>query len=117
MAGKHKLNKQQIAMVKVMADKGDSVLSIAEFVKVDYKTIKAYLTKYDVMNDAEVQGMVKALKEKELEDLYILNAKARQRLHELLDEGKTKMIETIALMDRSFRKGDYWKVIARTYLI
>ena len=48
--------------------------------------------------------MVDIIKEKEIADLYLLGAKARNRLHELMDEGKTKTIETVALMDRSFQQ-------------
>jgi hypothetical protein len=33
-----------------------------------------------------------------------LGAKARKRLHELLDEGNTKAIETTAIMDRTFQQ-------------
>ena len=36
--------------------------------------------------------------------MYLLGAKARARLHELLDEGNTRVIETVALMDRSFQQ-------------
>ena len=39
-----------------------------------------------------------------VEDLYLLGAKGRQRLHELLDQGNSKMIETIALVDRTFQQ-------------
>ena len=48
--------------------------------------------------------MVDLIKEREINDLYLLGAKARNRLHELVDEGKTKTIETVALMDRSFQQ-------------
>jgi len=48
--------------------------------------------------------MIDVIKEKEVSDLYLLGAKARKRLHELLDEGNTKTIETVALMDRSFQQ-------------
>ena len=46
--------------------------------------------------------MVDIIKEKEIADLYLLGAKARNRLHELIDEGNTKALETTAVMDRSF---------------
>ena len=34
----------------------------------------------------------------------MLGGKARARLHELLDEGKTRAIETTAIMDRCFQQ-------------
>jgi hypothetical protein len=34
----------------------------------------------------------------------LLGGKTRARLHELLDEGKTKAIETTAVMDRCFQQ-------------
>ena len=43
-------------------------------------------------------------KDKELDDLFLIGVKARKRLHELLDEGKTKPIETTAIMDRAFQQ-------------
>ncbi len=48
--------------------------------------------------------MVEQIKVRELDDLYLLGAKGRKRLHDLLDEGQTKMIETIALVDRTFQQ-------------
>ena len=48
--------------------------------------------------------MVELIKKRGLEDLYLLGAKGRHPLHDLLDEGKTKMIETIALVDRTFQQ-------------
>lgn len=48
--------------------------------------------------------MVDIIKEKEIADLYLLGAKARNRLHKLLGEGNTKTIEITAVMDRSFQQ-------------
>lgn len=48
--------------------------------------------------------MVNIIKELEIDDLYLLGAKARKRLHELLDQGDTKAIEITAVMDRSFQQ-------------
>jgi hypothetical protein len=42
--------------------------------------------------------------EAEVNDLISIGTKARKRLHQLLDEGKTKAIETTAVMDRSFQQ-------------
>jgi hypothetical protein len=48
--------------------------------------------------------LVNLIKEKEINDLYLIGAKARHRINELLDEGNTKVIETVAVMDRSFQQ-------------
>jgi hypothetical protein len=65
--------------------------------------VKKYL-QCEVYNDPEIKRMLDVIKEKEVSDLYLLGAKARKRLHELLDEGNTKTVETVALMDRSFQQ-------------
>lgn len=83
---------------------GQSRWSIAEKMGWDYRTVKKYVQDYQTIPDAEVKALVEEIKEREKADLYILNQRARLRLHELLDEGKTKMIETIALADRSFQQ-------------
>jgi len=57
-----------------------------------------------VAESPEVQVLIDLITQKEIEDLRLLGAKARNRLHELIDEGKTKMIETCAVMDRSFQQ-------------
>jgi hypothetical protein len=61
------------------------------------------LKRPEAFEDSEIKELVEEIKEKEVTDLYLLGGKARNRLHELLDGGQTKMIETIALMDRSFQ--------------
>ena len=47
---------------------------------------------------------MKKLGKTEINDLYLLGAKGRKRLHELVDSGNSKMIETIALVDRVFQQ-------------
>ena len=68
-----------------------------------YPPVRKYLQS-EVYNDPEIMRMMDIIKEKEIAALYLLGAKARNRLHELMDEGKTKTIETVALMDRSFQQ-------------
>lgn len=48
--------------------------------------------------------MVELIKRRELEDLCVLGAKGRHRVHELLDQGKSRTIETIAPVDRTFQQ-------------
>jgi hypothetical protein len=55
-------------------------------------------------NNPSISQLVELIKEKERADLYLLRAKGRNRLHDLMDEGNSKMIETIALVDRTFQQ-------------
>lgn len=83
-------NKSQIARKMGMTDSG-------------HNTIIRYL-KHKRMESPEVIALAEAIKETEIKDLTLIGVKARIRLHELLDEGKTKPIETVAIMDRSFQQ-------------
>jgi hypothetical protein len=95
--------KKELAQYKALNDLGLTPNAIAVRAKRDPKTVRKYLQS-EVYDDPEIMRMVDIIKEKEINDLYFLGAKARKRLHELLDEGKTKTIETVALMDRSFQQ-------------
>lgn len=95
--------KTDLARFKAMRNLGMSNTAIGKKTGFDPKTVKYYLSS-EVYNDPAIQIMVEAIKEKELDDLYLLGAKARKRLHELLDEGQTKAIETTAVMDRVFQQ-------------
>ncbi len=95
--------KKELAQYKALNDLGLTPNAIAARARRDPKTVRKYLQS-EVYNDPEIQNMVEVIKEKEISDLYLLGAKARKRLHELLDEGNTKTIETVALMDRSFQQ-------------
>jgi hypothetical protein len=98
-----KPSKKELARMKAMSELGESPNAIAKRMRKSHNTVQKYLAS-DVYNDPEIAGMVETIKEKELADLYLLGAKGRHRLHELVDEGKTKMIETIALVDRVFQQ-------------
>jgi hypothetical protein len=78
--------------------------AIAKRVGRDPKTVRYYLQSPVYETDPDLQEMVELIKARELDDLYLLGAKGRKRLHDLLDEGQTKMIETIALVDRTFQQ-------------
>jgi hypothetical protein len=95
--------KTELARFKAMSDLGLTPNAIGSRTDRDPKTVRKYLQS-EVYNDPEITQMVDIIKEKEISDLYLLGAKARKRLHELLDDGKMKAIETVATMDRSFQQ-------------
>ena len=98
-----KPTKTELARFKAMSDLGLTPNAIGTRTGRDPQTVRKYLGS-EVYNDPEITRMVDIIKEKEIADLYLLGAKARNRLHELMDEGNTKTIETVALMDRSFQQ-------------
>ncbi|MBI3001857.1 MAG: helix-turn-helix domain-containing protein [Deltaproteobacteria bacterium] len=98
-----KPTKTELARMKAMHDLGLSPTAIAKKIGRSHNTVSKYL-RSEVYNDPQISQLVERIKEKEVQDLYLLGGKARARLHELLDEGNTKVIETVALMDRSFQQ-------------
>ena len=102
MPGK-KPTKKELATMKVMHEIGESPTAIARRLGRSHNTVIKYLES-DVFNDPDIGELVERIRKKEVEDLYLLGAKGRQRLHELLDQGNSKMIETIALVDRTFQQ-------------
>jgi hypothetical protein len=102
MPGK-KPTKKELARMKAMNELGESPTSIANRMGKSHNTVIKYLES-DVYNDPAIAEMVEKIKEKELNDLYLLGAKGRSRLHELLDKGDSAMIPTIALVDRVFQQ-------------
>ena len=101
---KRRPTKQELARWKVMQEFGQTAHAISQQVGRDHKTVMKYLQSPVYESDAGLGEMVELIKKRELEDLYLLGAKGRHRLHELLDQGKTRMIETIALVDRTFQQ-------------
>ena len=97
-------DKKELARFKVMADLGLTPHAIGKQTGRDPKTVRTYLQSPAYETDADLADMVELIKERELADLYLLGAKGRKRLHDLVDEGKTRMIETIALVDRTFQQ-------------
>src|SRR5688572_2918419 len=102
MPGK-KPSKKELARMKAMNELGESPTSIAERMGKSHNTVIKYLQS-DVYNAPTILEMVENIKDKELSDLYLLGAKGRHRLHELLDDGDSAMIPTIALVDRVFQQ-------------
>jgi len=97
-------DKKELARFKAMADLGLTPNAIGKQVGRDPKTVRSYLRSPVYETDTDLQEMIEQIKARELEDLYLLGAKGRKRLHDLLDQGQTKMIETIALVDRTFQQ-------------
>ena len=97
-------NKHELAQFKVLADIGTSPHAIGRQTGRDPKTVRKWLQSEVYQTDQELGELIGLLKKKELDDLYLLGAKGRQRLHELLNSGKSRMIETIALVDRTFQQ-------------
>lgn len=95
--------KRELAQFKVLSDLGMTPNAIAVRTERDPKTVRYYL-KSEVYNDPDISNMIELIKSREINDLYLLGAKARNRLHDLLDEGNTKVIETVAIQDRSFQQ-------------
>ncbi len=97
-------NKKELARMKVMYDLGVTPSTIAGKLGKSHHTIIKYLQS-DVFTDPTIKEIVEKIRETELNDLYLLGAKGRQRLHELLDsEKEVQMIPTIALVDRTFQQ-------------
>ena len=101
---KPQVTKPELARWKAMEQLGLTPHAIGKRTGRDGKTVRTWLSSNVYQEDINLQNMVALIKEREMADLYLLGAKARKRLHELLDEGQTKVIETVALMDRSFQQ-------------
>lgn len=95
--------KKELVQFKVMNDLGLTPNAIAVRTNRDPKTVRKYLQS-DVYTDPDICKMVDVIRQKEIDDLFLIGAKAKQRIHELLDAGDTKVIETVAVMDRAFQQ-------------
>ena len=102
MPGK-KPTKKQLAEMKVMHELGMSPTNIANQMGKGHGTVIKYLQS-DCYTDPGITKLVNKIRDNETNDLYVLGAKGRSRLHELLDAGKSTMIPTIALVDRMFQQ-------------
>jgi len=101
--GPTKPTKKELAQMKALSDLGLTPTAVAKLVGRSHHTVIKYLDS-EVYNDPEIGAIVSRIKEKEAQDLSLLGAKARKWLHVMLDEGRFKPIETIALMDRAFQQ-------------
>lgn len=102
MSAKPAPDNRQLAQMQVLTNLGLTAHAISKRMKLSNHTVSKYLAS-EKMQSKEVQALIELITQKEVDDLTILGAKARNRLHELMDEGKSKMIETCAVMDRSFQ--------------
>ena len=100
---KERVTKKEKAIIKTMSDSGQSLRRIGRILGRDHHTISRHLESLD-MNDPEIKKYISVLKADELNDLTLIGGMARSRLFELLAEGKTKAIETTAIMDRCFQQ-------------
>jgi hypothetical protein len=96
-------NKKELARMKALQDIGLTPTAIARRMGKSHHTVIKYLNS-NIFDDPAIKGIVEKIKDNEIKDLYLLGAKARNRLHELLDEGNSKIIETTAVMDRTFQQ-------------
>ncbi len=96
--------KKQLAEMKVANELGVTPTAIARQMGKSHHTVIKYLQS-EVYNDPGITKLVDKIRENETNDLYVLGAKGRARLHEMLDDGeKLQMIPTIALVDRVFQQ-------------
>jgi len=96
--------KKDLAKMRVMSELGITPTAIAAKMGKSHHTIKKYLQS-EIFTDPTIEALVEKIRDTELNDLYLLGAKGRQRLHELLDsEKEVQMIPTIALVDRTFQQ-------------
>jgi hypothetical protein len=97
-----KLQRKQKANIKALAELGHSKCEIEKLTGHSHHTIAKYLDESEAYADPRMQAMVTKIKEKEILDLTVLNVRAKARLHELAP--RANMIESIALMDRTFQQ-------------
>lgn len=98
-----KPTRKELAQMKALHEVGESPTAIARRMGRSHNTIRKYL-RSEVFTDPAISQMVAQIKEKEIADLYVIGGKARQRIHELLDQGKMRPIEAVATMDRAFQQ-------------
>lgn len=97
--------KSDIVKMQALHELGNSYRQIGLALNLSGHTVAKYIKQELSPEDKErVKELVEKIRETELEDLTIIGAKARARLHELLDEGKVRPIEATAIMDRSFQQ-------------
>ena len=95
--------KKTLAKFKAFHELGYSYRAIGKKLGVDQRTVKKYLGS-DAIQCPDIGEVVKIIKDHELNDLYLLNQKARANLHKRFDEGSPNVIESTAVMDRTFNQ-------------
>ncbi len=94
----------ELVKMKVYENIGIAPTNIAKRLGKSHHTVIKYLGMPEVFEDVKVKKLIAKYTQKEIDDLTSINTKARLRLHEILDEGNTKAIETTAIMDRTFQQ-------------
>ena len=102
--GRQRPNKKEIAEMKVMTNLGESPTSIAKKMGKSHHTVQKYLDDLEIHQDPEVKKLIIIITEKELQDLKLLNMKARKNLHYRFDTSSPNVIESLATMDKSFQQ-------------
>ena len=95
-------SKTELANFRVMSEQGYSPNAIGKLAARDPKTIRKYL-RSEIYNDPDLASLCEVIRAKESEDLLLIAAKCRARLHELIPQ-ETKVIPVVAAMDRSFQQ-------------
>jgi hypothetical protein len=98
-----KPNKKELAEMKVRHEMGESPSAIAKDLGRSHHTTIKYLNS-DVFTRPDMKEIVEQLRNKEIADLTVIGAKARQRIHDIFDNGKPALIPTVAAMDRTFQQ-------------
>jgi transcriptional regulator with XRE-family HTH domain len=98
-----KPTKKDLVQMKILNEQGLSPTAIADEMGRSHNTVIKYL-KSRIDDDPKIKEQLKLARDYELDDLTMLCAKGRERLHQLIDGGKTRMIETIAMVDRLFNQ-------------
>lgn len=93
--------KTELARFKALSDMGLSAHAIGKRTGKDPKTVRKYLNS-EAINDPYIKVIAQKIKDAELNDLLLLNQKARANLHKRFDEGSPNVIESTAVMDRTF---------------
>lgn len=99
----HALLRTELANIKVLHEEGYSPNAIGKLAGRDPKTVRKWLQSEAYQEDPELQKLVDLVREKEIEDLTLIGAKARQRLHELIPQ-ENKIIPLVAAIDRTFQQ-------------
>ena len=95
--------KKELVAWKISNELGFSANAIAAQAGRSHHTVSKYL-RSDVYADPQITEIVERIRKKEIDDLEIIRAKARQRIHDIFDTGKPALIPTVAALDRTFQK-------------
>jgi hypothetical protein len=108
MGGKRP-DKKELAQMAVMETLGHTPTAIAKSMGRSHHTVIKHLQS-PILDDPEVKSLVDLLVKQELQDLTLINAKAREALHRYLDdvlEGRKDIsnpIPLVAVIDRTWQQ-------------